>query len=223
MKKARLDFFAVCLLACLAAGCAGRPVQPAHLADLRYRPSNYWPKNGALDPQIKRVAILPVTAVSATESFLAGAELLQHYLGPELEKTKRFDLVIVSREQLRLWTGQSSWRADDALPSDFFKRLKDGCACDAVFFAQLTRYQPYQPVAVGWKLCLVRADAGQILWAADEVLDAGDAVVANAARQYSGQHAHIDGPLDDPDAILGSPSRFGQYSLSALLATLPPR
>jgi hypothetical protein len=223
MKKARLDFFAVCLLAWIATGCAGRPVQPAHVADLHYRPDNFYRRSKVLDPQIKRVAILPVTTVTASETFMAGAELLQQYIGPELEKTKRFDLVIVSPEQLRLWTGQPSWRADDVLPADFFKRLKEGCACDAVFFSQLTRYQPYQPVAVGWKLTLVQVEGGQILWAADEVLDAGDAVVANSARQYSGQHVHIEGPLDDPAAILGSPSRFGQYSLSALLASLPAR
>jgi hypothetical protein len=223
MKKARLDSLALWLVACLVSGCAGRPVQPTHVVDLRYRPDNYYRKGPVLDPRVKRVAILPVTTVSVSESFTAGAELLQQYVGPELEKTKRFDLVVVSPDQLRLWTGRASWRADDVLPADFFKKLRDGCACDAVFFTQLTRYQPYQPVAVGWKLALVQVEGGQILWAADEVLDAGDAVVANAARAYSGQHVHIEGPLDDPAAILGSPSRFGQYSLSALLATLPAR
>jgi hypothetical protein len=47
--------------------------------------------------------------------------------------------------------------------------------------------------------------------------------VANAARFYSNQHVHIEGPADDPSVILGSPSRFGQYSISAILATLPER
>jgi hypothetical protein len=92
-----------------------------------------------------------------------------------------------------------------------------------VFFAQLIRYHPYQPVAVGWKLALCQPGESKPVWAADEVFDAGDAEVANAARQYSGRQVYIEGPLDDPAAILGSPSRFGQYSLSALLATLPQR
>ena len=215
--------FPALLAAWLAAGCAGRPIEPAHVADIRYRPSNVYLKSKILDRSIKRVAILPITTVSVTETFQAGAQMLEQYLGPELEKTKRFDLVIVHPEELRQWTGQEAWRADETLPQDFFNRLRAGCGCDAVFFAQLTRYHPYQPVAVGWKLCLVQAAGGQILWQADEVFDAGDAVVANAARHYSGQHVHIEGPLDDPAAILGSPSRFGQYSLSALLATLPER
>ncbi|MGA3179337.1 MAG: hypothetical protein ABSF38_03220 [Verrucomicrobiota bacterium] len=213
-----------CLLAAgLAAGCAGRGIEPSRIADIRYKPSNIYRPSPVLDPSIKRVAVLPITTVSDTETFKDGAELLQQYLGPELEKTKRFELVIVSSEQLRQWTGQETWRADEALPRNFFDELHEACGCDAVFFAQLIRYHPYQPVAVGWKLSLCQASQLKPIWAADEVFDAGDAEVANAARRYSGQHVHIEGPLDDPAAILGSPSRFGQYSLSALLATLPER
>jgi hypothetical protein len=210
------------LTAWLTAGCAGRPIESLHIADILYKPSNIYPgTNTILDPGVKRVAVLPITTVLDTETFKNGAELLQQFLGPELTKTKRFDLVIVTSEELREWTGQTTWRADEPLPLNFFAELREGCGCDAVFFAQLSRFNPYLPVAVGWKLALCQPDQPRPIWAADEVFDAGDAPVANAARRYSGQHAHIDGPLDDPAAILGSPSRFGQYSLSALLNTLP--
>ena len=67
---------------------------------------------------------------------------MQRCLGAELEKTKRFDLVIISPEQLRQSTGQTAWRDEDALPPDFFNRLREACGCDAVFFTQLTRYYP---------------------------------------------------------------------------------
>jgi hypothetical protein len=197
------------LPALLAAGCASHTIDAAHVADIRYRPSNFWPKNPTrLDPQLKRVAVLPITTVSSTETFIAGAQLLQTYVSSELEKTKRFDLVLISPEQLRQWTGQAAWRDDEALPPDFFNRLREGCGCDAVFFTQLTRYSPYPPVAVGWKLSLVGVQGSQIVWKADELFDAGDTIVANAARHYSGQHVHIEGPADDPAAILGSPKVF---------------
>jgi hypothetical protein len=209
--------------ALLAAGCVSHSFDIAHVADVRYRPSNVYLKSKTLDPQLKRVALLPVTTVASTETFIAGAQLLQPFVAAELEKTRRFDLVLISPEQLRRWTGQAAWRDDEALPPDFFSRLRDGCGCDAVFFSQLTRFNPYQPVAVGWKLTLVEAEDSQIVWKADELFDAGDTLVANAARYYSNEHVHIEGPADDPAAILGSPSRFGQYSLSALLATLPER
>ncbi len=207
----------------LAAGCASHSFDATHIVDARYKPSNIYLKSKTLDPQLKRVAVLPITTVSSTETLAAGAQLLQPLLGAELEKTKRFDLVIISPDQLRQWTGQTAWRDDEPLPPDFFSRLREGCACDAVFFTQLTRYFPYQPVAVGWKFSLIQVKDREIVWKADELLDAGDNLVANAARSYSGQHVHIEGPAEDPAAISGSPSRFGQYSLSAILATLPER
>jgi len=210
--------------ALLLAGCASHSIDVAHMADIRYQPSNFYPPKGTvLDPALKRVAILPIATVASTEALQAGAQQLQPLVCAELEKTKRFDLVSVTPEQLRLWTGQSSWRDDEALPRDFFARIREGCGCDAVFFTQLNRYFPYSPVAIGWKLSLVEVQQSQVVWKAAEIFDAGDTRVANAARHYSMEHVHIEGPGDDPGVILGSPSRFGQYSLSALLATLPER
>jgi hypothetical protein len=132
-------------------------------------------------------------------------------------------LVLVTPEQLRQWTGQPAWRDDEVLPQDFFLRLREATGCDAVFFSHLTRFYPYPPVAVGWKLSLVEAGGAQTVWKADDLFDAGDVTVANAARYYSVEHVHIEGPADDPAVTLGSPSRFGQFTLSALMATLPQR
>jgi hypothetical protein len=230
MKKACLDFLrngpllALRLFpALLAAGCAAHSFEVNQIADIRYKTGNAYLKSKTLDPQLRRVAILPITTADATETFIAGAQILQHSVSDELQKTKLFDLVVVSPEQLRQWTGQTSWRDDEPLPRDFFTRLHEGCGCDAVFFSHLTRFYPYPPVAVGWKLSLVEAAGGQTIWKADDLFDAGDAIVANAARHYSVEHVHIEGPAEDPSVTLGSPSRFGQYSLSALMATLPQR
>ena len=230
MKKACLNDLANRVLqalrlwpALLAGGCASHSFDATHVADVRYKPSNVYLRSKVLDPQLKRVAVLPITTVASTEAFMAGAQLLEPKVADELEKAKRFDLVIISPVQLRQWTGQAAWRDDEPLPPDFFSRLREGCGCDAVFFTLLTSYYPYPPVAVGWKLSLVAVQGREIVWKADELFDAGDTIVANAARHYSGEHVHIEGPADDPAAILGSPSRFGQYSLSAILATLPER
>ena len=134
----------------------------------------------------------------------------------------------VSGDQLKQLTGQSAWRADDPLPLDFFDRLQRATGCDAVMFCQLTRFQAYQPVAVGWKLNLASKTAEtnaqpQLLWSVDEVLDAGEPRVAKAARTYYMQHVHAEQSQVDPAIILRSPSMFGQFSLSVLFATLPDR
>jgi hypothetical protein len=208
-------------LALLLTGCeTGQFKLPP---ETRYKPTNIYRMGAALDPEVKRVAILPMTTLQPTEAFQAGVDSLQPLLHAELEKAKRFEMITVTPEQLQNWTGQRVWRADEQLPADFFDRLREETGCQGVLFDQLTRYQPYQPVAVGWKLTLVFNRERQIYWAADEIFDAGDDGVANAARAYESGHIVTQSPLPDPNAILSSPSRFGQYTLNALLATMPLR
>ena len=155
-----------------------------------------------LDPEVKRVALLPMTALLPTETFQAGIDSLQPILRAELDKTKRFEVIVVTAEQLRRWTGQGSWRSDEQLAPDFFDRLHEETGCQGVIFNQLTRYQPYPPIAIGWRLTLVYNKDHQICWAADEVFDAGDNEVANAARTYEGEHITSQSVLPDPNAIL---------------------
>ena len=78
-------------------------------------------------------------------------------------------------------------------------------------------------LAVGWKLNLVANSDHASVWSADELFDAGNMGVANSARDYADKDIRYEGPLDDPDAILSSPSRFSQYTLRTLLATMPAR
>jgi hypothetical protein len=208
-------------LSLLVSGCE---YPPTHLPfEARYQPSNIYSKTPILDPEVKRVALLPMAPLLPTETFQAGVDSLQPLLRAELEKSKRFEVIVITPVQLRRWTGQGVWKSEDQLPPDFFDRLQEETGCQAVFFNQLTRYQPYQPVAIGWKLTLVFNKDHVIYWAADEVFDAGEGSVANSARAYESDHITTPSPLPDPNAILSSPSRFGQYTLHTLLATLPKR
>jgi hypothetical protein len=223
------------MMAGLFAGCQVLPHLPNAVQDMgpRYRPTNVYRRTNALPAQIKRVAVLPLVTPGSMPFLNEGVEKLAPLLYAELEKCKRFEVIPVSCEQLRQWTGQTGWRTDEPLPPDFFGRVGDATGCDAVLFCQLTRYQPYQPLAVGWKFSLVanpppgpltpREMRDKILWCADEVLDAGEPAVCNAARDYYGQHLHNETPAADATSILTSPARFGQYTLAALLETLPSR
>ncbi|HTA29489.1 MAG TPA: hypothetical protein VK731_03330 [Candidatus Cybelea sp.] len=208
-------------IAVLLCGCDTPKIRLTPAA--RYKPTNVYIKGPAMDPDVQRVAILPMTTLQPTEAFQKGVDSLQPLLHAELIKAKRFEMIVVTPEQLQNWTGQRVWRSDEQLPPDFFDRLREETGCQGVLFDQLTRYQPYQPVAVGWKLTLVFNKAHQIYWAADEVFDAGDDGVANSARDYESSHVVTQSPIPDPNAILSSPSRFGQYTLHELLTTMPQR
>jgi hypothetical protein len=227
----------VCLLlaAFFCVGCHIFPPMPNVVKDMgpRYRPTNVYRAASVLPPGVRRVALLPI-AMHGTGAFLqAGVENLTPLVAAELAKTKRFEVIPVSPEDLRQLSGKIAWRPDEPLPANFFRRLSEATGCDAVMFCELTRYAPYQPLAVGWKFSLVEtltgdlADAkathGPIIWAADEVLDAGDGAVSNAARDYYEQHLRNEAPSADATTILSSPTRFGQYTLAALLETIPGR
>lgn len=193
-----------------------------------YHPGNVYAYSASLPASLRRVALLPLTTASGVASQQAGVEELEPLLQSELEKTKRFEVVTLSSEQLRQLTGESAWRADEPLPLDFFDRLQKATGCDAVMFSQVTRYQAYQPLAVGWKLSLASKTAPtnaqpQILWSVDEVLDAGESQVAAAARTYYSQHIQHEQSSSDSGTILRSPAMFGRFTLSVLFATLPDR
>jgi len=234
MKTVWPRIFCGLLAASLLAGCRALPQLPAQVQDLGpvYRPSNIYRRANALPSAIRRVALLPLTSTSPDAALEAGVETLEPLLYSELEKSKRFEVIPVTRPQLKQWTGQEGWRSDEPLPPDFFERIKAGTGCDAVFFCQLTRYQPYPPLAVGWKFSLIEnpknttdAAAGfahpLIFWSADEVLDAGDPPVSTGARAYYSQHLRNDAASADPSTMLSSPTRFGQYTLWVLISTVP--
>ncbi len=215
-------------------GCANAPTLTRQVQDFGhpYKPSNIYSRTNLPD-KIRRIAVLPVTVTSHTPVLESGLENLVPVLYAELEKSKRFEIVPVTREQMSQLTGQPGWRIDEQLPPNLFARIKDLTGCDALLFSQLTRYQPYPPPAIGWKFNLIEcprpgmllADGlkGLTIWSADELLDAGDPAVANGARAYYMDHLRNEIPLPDPEVTMSSPTRFGQYTVSTLLATLPER
>ncbi len=239
--------FLVCL-AIILGGCNSLRHLPTSVQDIGpvYKPSNIYLRAATIPGEIRRVAILPVTTTTENTFLQSGAEALEATVLAELIKTKRFEVIPVTREHLMEWSGRIGWRVDERLPQDIFKKIRQATGCDAVLFVQLTRYHPYQPLAIGWKLSLIQtasrsilytSDAAtavsgseplaqiqsQIFWSADEILDAGDPTIARASRAYYADHLSNEAPAADVSTMASSPARFGQYSLFTLLATLPER
>jgi hypothetical protein len=211
----------------LAAGCDSYNT-PNLEPPAYYHPANVYRESLSLPASVKRVALLPLTSVGTDAALEAGVGAMAPVVDAELKKTERFEVITIPATQLRQLTGKSAWRADELLPMDFIRHLQRDTGCDAVMFCEVTRYQPYQPMAIGWKLCLVAQGVGEKaearkLWSVDEVVDGGDTKVAKAARTYYSQHIHNEQPQSDTATILRSPALFGQFSLSALFATMPDR
>jgi hypothetical protein len=186
-----------------------------------YQPSNVYGQTWPLGPNLRRVAVLPLITTRTGSN--CGQEALGPVLLDELGQAKVFDLAPVSPEQLEAWTGRKAWSASEPLPRELVPVLQEKLSCDGVLFAELTRFQPYPPLVVGWNLKLVDLRSGEILWAVDEVFDAGQPAVANGARRYQMKHSQLPGSLSDSRFILLAPTAFGHYSVEAILSTLPPR
>ena len=206
----------------LSAGC-----KTASLSDpvtgSGYKPQNFYRSWGHLAVNIRRVAVLPATCDDAISDVQHGRDQLEPVIMEDLAKTGRFEVITVTPEQLRVWTGRVSWRAEEPLPADFLKVLKRALECDAVLFSRVSQYRAYPPLTVGFSFKLVDVETGNFVWAADEVFDSSEPSVVNSARRYQLMREQLPPSLADSRSILNSPGSFGRYAANSVFETLPAR
>lgn len=186
-------------------------------------PANAYRAAAKLPAELRRVAVLPVTVEGGDLATQDGRDALEPVLRAELRKRGVFELIFVSPEQLRSLTGRATWTAEESLPADLLATLRERLDCDGVLFSRLTQFRAYPPLTVGWGLKLVDCRQRQIVWAADEVSDAGQPAVAAAARRFASRELASSPPLHEPGSILISPRQFGQFAAANVLETLPGR
>lgn len=203
-------------------GCA-RPPFLAQAMTPSYQPSNVFQEEPFLPAAIRRIALLPMSSLTDDADTAFGRDALSPILMSELSRVRRFELVAVSTDELRLLSGRAVWNPEDKLPVEFFERLKDKYGVDAVLFSRLTLYRAYEPLAIGWRLKLIDAGEPHILWAVDEVFDSRVPTVAVAAIRYSQDNPDASASLLDSRSVLMSARRFGEYTVNAVVQTIPGR
>lgn len=203
-------------------GCQSAPLSLS-LLQRSYRPDNVFVYPPKLSMNLQRVAVLPLAAETAANNLPEGCAALTPVLWDQLVKTKRFEVVTVDPARLQGGTGQANWIGFENLPPDFLAFLRREYGCDAVLFAELTAYRAYAPLAVGWRLKLVDARSGQIIWSADEVFDAARPDVAAGVQRFTNHGLTLPFGREESWVAINSPSQFGRYSAATLLDTLPVR
>jgi hypothetical protein len=188
-----------------------------------YEPKNVYRWLNQLPVSVRRVAVLPTTCDTTQSDVQSGRDLLDSVIAEEFGKTRKFEIVTVSPEQLRVWTGRSNWRAEETLPPNLLKLLRQELDCDGVLFSRLTQYRAYPPLAVGLSLKLVEIEKAEFVWAVDEIFDASEPSVVNSARRYQLTREQLPAALADSRSILNSPSGFGRYAAQSVFQTLPAR
>ncbi len=203
-------------------GCAVMRSEDA-IVGPEYRVTNVFRASTNLPATIRRVAVLPVVADRHSLELQTAGESLAPMVAEELQRSGRFEVVLVTPERLSGLTGQRELAMEHEIPTNALTRLKEAFACEAVLFTRVTQYRPYPPPAVGWRMKLVDCTTQGSIWAADEVFDSGESAVQNAARRYEATRSPAAPALADSRSILGSPGRFARYTLSALFGSLPSR
>lgn len=216
------SFLLVLAVAALGvAGCTGTSVLHDPLRDGPfYSPTNHAGE-AVLPETLRRVVLLPVhTGDAAGEET---ASTLDQILLTALQKQGRFEVVTLSRADCRRWFGATAYASTGVLPHDYLSRTAAKLGADAVIFVDLTNYQPYRPISVGFRAKLATASAVRIVWNYDEMISAGVMGVANTARRHYLQADRSGQPLDLSPTILQSPSRFAAFAAELMFQTLPPR
>lgn len=215
---------AMLLLGVLVAIVAGCATHPGPFDQARrgpyYKPLNYS-RDKALSASVRRVLVLPVCGGQVADPDSAAA--LDDIVRAALQKQSRFEVVSLSREDCQRRYGAPEFSSAAELPHGFLDDLGRAYAVDAVLFVDLTVYQPYGQLAVGFRAKLAIIQGVRLAWSFDDTFSSNDPTVVNGVRHYYLQDSPGQPPVDLTTAALQSPRRFAAYAADAMLATLPPR
>ncbi|MBI5381745.1 MAG: hypothetical protein HZA31_07590 [Opitutae bacterium] len=207
------------LLAFLA-GCAAIPQPDAARKGPYFNPANVH-SVVRLPADVRRIVVLPVAADGGIPE--ESLDALDMTIRAALNLTGRFEIAPVSRAVCARYTGMRSIRSIDALPHDFFTRLTNEFAAEAVLFIDVTQYTAYPPLALGLRCKLARLNDRSLLWSFDTLYTATNPAVVNSARRHWLETTPTGTPADLSATALQSPQRFAAYAAAATFATLPPR
>ncbi len=214
--RAALAALAVAGLAFLS-GCAHPSIADAARLGPFYAPGNF--AGDANLGIVRRVALMPVWANPGTAPESVAA--LDEVVLAALQRQNRFEVVPFARDECRRRYLADALSASGALPADLLDSLKRELAVDAVLFVDVTVYQAYKPIALGFRGKLAAIDGSRLLWTFDNLFASDDPAVANAARRHF-LNRDRSVPTDLTGVVLQSPSKFAAYAAAAMFGTLPP-
>ena len=181
--------------------------------------ANVYISPEGLPANLQRVAVMPLMPGRGNRAAELGVPLIQQAFTEELSRARVFDVVTLTPNRLDTLVGVQALYADSRLPIEFISKIKEETGCQAVLFAELTTFRAYPPVAVGWKLHLFDLETEELVWAADEVFDAGQATVANALRRHIREKLSPNNAAATQLLVLDSPREMARFSLGELIGT----
>lgn len=206
-----LAFFAGCTSPRLERAVRDQPRGPA------YTPDNVYAE-AALSAEVRTVAVLPFGTDRLAHPFMPEVETV---LVNKLRSGGRLNVVLVPLSLVREVTGSYAPGYNDPLPPELFERIWKAYRADAILQTEVTAFRPYKPMLLGLRSRLLSRSDKRVLWACDEIFDAGNRSVSTGARKYAEGQLDQPYPLQSSYSSLLSPQRFAGYVGETLYATLP--
>ncbi len=185
-----------------------------------FTPTNFSGEK-QLSATLRRVLVLPIYGghIAEAEATLAMDEVLLS----ALQMSAHFEVVKISREEIQRRYHQPEFSSAAVLPHGFLEELGRAYGAEAVLFVDLTLYQPYPPVAVGFRAKLATIQDVRLVWTFDDSFSSANPAVVNSVKRASRKKGNAGLPGDMAAGIFQSPRRFAAYAAEAMFDTLPPR
>ncbi len=174
-------------------------------------------QKASLPDTLNRVAILPLYKGEYDHHDF---HLVEENFRLELVKRALFEVVSVPPEAMREMFPKDRYSSLEFLPTDMLTKLSDRYDIDGLLLLDLSYFNAYSPVGLGIRAKLLDGHSGELIWAADEVFDASNPEVSNAARKFYKTESILQYPLSDTRSILHSPNRFSKYVAHSLFSAI---
>jgi hypothetical protein len=181
-----------------------------------YRSTNIYMHPDYASFKIRRVLFAPIkneTSVLDVDSKLAPVFLA------ELSKINKFEIVPTPEYAVPEFDDVNVRRDGKFYKIrifDFGSRFN----ADAILFTHITRYNPYEPCALGISAQLIHASSGTVVWAINELYDGNSRDVEHFARYYYYRHLRYSHPLLDWKVMMVSMQYFSQMVAFDVASTI---
>ena len=176
-----------------------------------YKPTNFL-SIPRLPDNLRRVADLPLYFEDGTSREIETGDGI---FSTALRRTLAFEVVSVSHSWLDSRFQVEQLSPSRPLPAGIFAAVRKVYDADAVLFTEITHFHPYRPIAIGVRSSLVDLESGQVIWAFDDLFDAGEPSVSAGAKRFHLAHSRNIYPLHTGEGVLQGPT-FGSSTFSVV-------
>jgi len=210
VRSASRGLGVVGVVLCLTAGCAAPPEPPARVAT--------FASTAFLEEPPSRIVMAPFAGAGCSD---ATRLMVTRTVALALQEALHRDVIISPGCDERLAAESALWRRG-RVNVDALVEARKNYMADAFLFGAITHYKEYDPPILGLKLSLLSARSGEVLWAAEGLLDGREADVRRRAEAYF-EESGLRHRLYGSGLVFMSPRLYARFVADEITAPLRRR